>query len=237
MVGSGRIEDAPVPADDDQPAHSVSPDAPIVGASSVTFGVLPRRTKPCPSHGNPFTSFSLETSVRWFGGGLRIVRAICRPVSVTLMRALSSSSRPHQKPVPTGVTPPDRSVLVCASGAKELDAEWDHFTSTRLDTESRVHPARMTYQPRPQTGVCKHLSAFLNVQSHHLDLFLKRPGGTFRGIRPTVLPRRSFQDNQIRKNLSFFCFKQVSPSRFSVATQAALHEKNSSTNQRPPSTK
>ena len=57
--------------------------------------------------------------MRWFGGGLRIVRAICRPVSVTLMRALSSSSRPHQKHVPTGVTPPDRSVLVCASGVSE----------------------------------------------------------------------------------------------------------------------
>ena len=71
--------------------------------------------------------------------------------------------------------------------------------------------AALKYEPRmrtsncmsPQTGVCKQLSAFLNVQSHHLDLFLKRPGGTFRGIRPTVLPRRSFQDNQIRKNLSF----------------------------------
>ena len=46
VVGSGRIEDAPVPADDDPPAQSVSPGAPIVGAFCVTFGALPRRTNP-----------------------------------------------------------------------------------------------------------------------------------------------------------------------------------------------
>ena len=88
VFGSGGIEDALVPADDDPPARSVSPASAIVGASSVTFGGPPRRTNPCPSHGNPFASFSKETSVRWFGGGLRIVLAICRPVSVVCTRRL-----------------------------------------------------------------------------------------------------------------------------------------------------
>ena len=78
-------------------------------------------------------------------------------------------------------------------------------------SESRVHQTRMTYQLRPQTRVCQPVgsSAFLKVQPNHLDLFLKRPDSTFRRIRRTVVPRRSFQNNQIKKK---FMSLQVPPS-------------------------
>ena len=46
---SGRIEDDLVPLEDDPPVRSVSPASAIVGLSSVGFGGLPRRTRPCPS--------------------------------------------------------------------------------------------------------------------------------------------------------------------------------------------
>ena len=105
MLGSCGIEGALVPADDDPPGRSVSPASAIVVASSVTFGGLPRLAKPCPFHGHPFTSVSEETSVHWFEGSLRIVRAMCRPVSVTMMCTLPSSSRPHQKPASQPLSP------------------------------------------------------------------------------------------------------------------------------------
>ena len=74
-------------------------------ASSVNLGGVPRRTKPCPSHGNPLTSFSKETSVRSFGGSLGTVRAICRAVSATMMCALSSSSRRSRRLCPNRCHP------------------------------------------------------------------------------------------------------------------------------------
>ena len=94
-----------VPADDDPPDRSVSPASAVVGASSVTCGGPTRRTKSCPSHCNPFKCCSKETSVGWSGGILRTVRAICRLVSVTMMCALSSSSRPPQKPLSQPLSP------------------------------------------------------------------------------------------------------------------------------------
>ena len=61
---SGRIKDDLVPAEEDPPLRSVSPVSAIVGLSSVSSGGLPRRTRPCPSHGSPFTRISEETSTR-----------------------------------------------------------------------------------------------------------------------------------------------------------------------------
>ena len=61
------IEGVLVPADDDPPARSVSPASAIVKVLPVRPSeVYHGPTKPSPSHGNPFTSFSKETFVRWF---------------------------------------------------------------------------------------------------------------------------------------------------------------------------
>ena len=99
MLHSGGIEGALPPADDDPPDRSV------FTRFSVTLVGPPRRTKCCPSHDNPLTSFSREKSVPWLGASLRTVRAICRPASVTKMCESCASSRPHQKPLPQPLSP------------------------------------------------------------------------------------------------------------------------------------
>ena len=73
------------------------------GSSNVRG--LPRRTTPCAYHGTPFTRASKETSTRSPGESLRIVRAICRPDSVTVMCASSQSGRPNQKPLSQQLPP------------------------------------------------------------------------------------------------------------------------------------
>ena len=63
-VGPGRIGQDRVPFEDDPPVRSVSPVSAIEGSGNTSFGGLPLRTRPCPSHGNPLTRFSKETSTR-----------------------------------------------------------------------------------------------------------------------------------------------------------------------------
>ena len=154
----------------------------------------------------------------WFGGSLRVVRATCRPVSVTMMCSLSSSSRPHQKAAPealfaAAVTFVDRSVLVRASGVRQWDAGQGQCTLreklrgeravVRILTRRGSICFHSSFHSRAQTTVCCQLgsSAYLKAQSHHLDLYLKRLDGTLCTIRGIVEFRRSFQHNPNRKRL------------------------------------
>ena len=107
---------------------------------------------------NPFTSFSKEKSVRWFGRSRRIVRAMCRPVSVTMTWDC----------LPFGFG----SCVWCEAMS---ETEWDHFTkrekhrgvraAVRVLTQAWFHllRVRITSPPNPHdvsalataAGVCQ----------------------------------------------------------------------------------
>ena len=79
VLAGSRVPSCQLTMIDDPPDRSVSPASSTEGASTVTFGGLPLRPSPSPSHDIPCTSFSKEKSVLWSRGSVRTVRAICRP--------------------------------------------------------------------------------------------------------------------------------------------------------------
>ena len=144
-----------------------------------TFERSPRLTSPWASHDTPRAVFKCEASVIWLEGRRRKVRAMSRPVHVTMMCAFVQSCTPKSCPKRCRLS----TLSCCQWDAEPYDfTEGNRFRVARAATrvmiwscsmcfhpDSQVNPTRTSYQPWPHPRVCsKRKSRTVSrVQPHH----------------------------------------------------------------------